>query len=388
MRQYYPIYMFILILTVVEGGVNAILSPFLQSLSFSLMAIGYLSSMMSFSRLLSRLPAGVLYGLTERRAFFFIFLLLFGLSTLALGFSSSKLVLGIVIIIHGFSFGLVTTVLLALSLELKAQRHGETVGWYMAFNSAGYALGNFFSGLLADYLGFKQSFLIMGMITGLTLLLQNKLSWPAAGEEQDCKPEEIKKGGFGRIKPPGLSELAQLPKSVALAALLGFFINALNDIMNTFFPLLALQKGISLSHIGFLKGIKSTSATLIRISLGLLLKWVNFRLLNNMAFFILCIGVVLLPASASILILSVIFTVTGLGRGIIRTTSAIFMAEPDFKDIRFKGMASAVYNSGLDLGSVMGPVLGGLVGHVSGVKSIFQIFPVLFLMLYFLLTKK
>ncbi len=387
MKQEYLIYIFVFALTIAEGGVNAILSPFLQSLHFSLMFIGYFMSMMSFSRLLSRLPAGMLYGFSQKQLFFFIFTLLFGLSTIVLGLSTNTIVLGLAIFAHGFSFGLLTTILLALCLEIKVEKRriGEIMGWYMAFNSAGHAVGNFLGGVLADYLGFKQCFLIMGLVTGMTILLQTKLSWPELEAEQARQPGKNNKGDFFKGKIPSFSEMTKLPKGVILAALLGFIINALNNMMNTFFPLLALQKGISLSLIGFLKGIMGTAATLIRMSLGLLVKWVNYRTLNNTALIILSVGVFLLPVSTSVLILTILFIATGMGRGIVRTTSAIFMADHSFKDLRSKGIASAVYNVGLDLGSVIGPVLGGLMSHVLGLATIFQIFPIAFLLFYFII---
>lgn len=387
MRQEYLIYIIIFFQTITEGGVNAILSPFLQSLMFSLVVIGYLSSTMSFSRLLSRLPAGVLYGFAQRRLVLFTFVLLFGASTTIMGTVSSTPALALAIITHGFSFGLITTILLALCMEIQVEKRrvGEIMGWYMAFNSAGHAVGNFLGGVVADHLGYQQCFLIMSLFTGATLLLQTKLSWPVMEAEREPQLKGKNNNGFMNGKLPGFSELKQLPKSVVLAALLCFFINALNDMMNTFFPLLALKKGISLSVIGFLKGIKSTSATLIRMSLGLLVRWVNYRTLNNTALLVLCAGVFLLPFSASVFILMILFMATGLGRGIVRTTSAIFMAEHDFKDLRAKGIASAVYNAGLDLGSVTGPVLGGLISHIWGLASIFYIFPVIFLTLYVIL---
>ena len=387
MRQEYLIYTFVLALTIAEGGVNAILSPFLQSLHFSLMVIGYFMSMMSLSRLLSRLPGGMLYGFSQKQLFFFIFMLLFGLSILVLGLTTNTIVLGLAIFAHGFSFGLITTILLALCLEIQVEKRriGEIMGWFMAFNSAGHAVGNSLGGVLADYLGFKQCFLIIGLFAGVTILLQAKLSWPELEAEQAPQPEDDNKGGFLKDKLPKFSELTRLPKGVVLATLLGFMINVLNDMMNTFFPLLALQRGISLSFIGFLKGIKATSTTLIRMSLGLLVKWVNYRALNNIAFLILSVGIFLLPVSTSFFILTILFITTGLGRGIVRTTSAIFMAENNFKDLRSKGIASAVYNAGLDLGSVLGPVLGGLMSQVLGLATIFLIFPVIFLTLYVIL---
>jgi predicted MFS family arabinose efflux permease len=44
------------------------------------------------------------------------------------------------------------------------------------------------------------------------------------------------------------------------------------------------------------------------------------------------------------------------------------------------GLASGVYNSGLDLGTIIGPALGGLIASAVGIGPMFQIVAVLSLL--------
>jgi predicted MFS family arabinose efflux permease len=67
-----------------------------------------------------------------------------------------------------------------------------------------------------------------------------------------------------------------------------------------------------------------------------------------------------------------IFVVLGLTRGVLRATSAANIAElrAEGRDV---GLASGVYNAGLDIGGIIGPALGGAVATVFGIGHMFQI---------------
>jgi predicted MFS family arabinose efflux permease len=44
------------------------------------------------------------------------------------------------------------------------------------------------------------------------------------------------------------------------------------------------------------------------------------------------------------------------------------------------GLASGIYNSGLDIGTIVGPALGGLIASAFGIAAMFQIIAVLSLL--------
>ena len=66
------------------------------------------------------------------------------------------------------------------------------------------------------------------------------------------------------------------------------------------------------------------------------------------------------------------FIVLGLTRGILRATSAANIAELR-REGRDVGLASGVYNAGLDIGGIIGPALGGAVATVVGIPQMFQV---------------
>jgi predicted MFS family arabinose efflux permease len=78
----------------------------------------------------------------------------------------------------------------------------------------------------------------------------------------------------------------------------------------------------------------------------------------------------------------VLFVLLGFCRGILRVTSAATVAElrSEGKDV---GIASGVYNAGLDIGAIIGPAIGGVLGNAFGLPAMFQIVAVASLALYF-----
>lgn len=86
------------------------------------------------------------------------------------------------------------------------------------------------------------------------------------------------------------------------------------------------------------------------------------------------------PLAGSILL--VVFLGAGLCRGILRVTSAATVAElrAEGRDI---GLSSGVYNSGLDLGAIIGPAAGGVLSAAFGIPAMFQLLAAGSLVLYF-----
>jgi predicted MFS family arabinose efflux permease len=90
----------------------------------------------------------------------------------------------------------------------------------------------------------------------------------------------------------------------------------------------------------------------------------------------------LIPVLPAFGALVVLFLVSGICRGLLRVTSAATVAEvrAEGHDV---GVASGVYNAGLDIGAILGPFLGGLVANTMGIGPMFQVVAVGSAALYF-----
>src|SRR5947208_1643940 len=69
-------------------------------------------------------------------------------------------------------------------------------------------------------------------------------------------------------------------------------------------------------------------------------------------------------------------------RGVLGAARAAIVAglRAEGRDV---GLSSAVYNSGLDLGAIVGPAAGGVVSAAFGIPAMFQLLAIGSLVLYF-----
>jgi MFS family permease len=81
-------------------------------------------------------------------------------------------------------------------------------------------------------------------------------------------------------------------------------------------------------------------------------------------------------------VLVILFAIAGVARGLLRVTSAAMIAElrNEGRDV---GVASGVYNAGLDIGAIIGPIAGGTLATAFGIGAMFQIIAVGSLAAYF-----
>lgn len=370
----------VFMLSVTQGGVNLILPPFLKAEGISVSGVGYLISLVAVGRLFSRGPGAFLYGVGFRGPALALSVLLIPATVTVLALSPPEGLIGAAIFVHGISYGLATTMLLALFMDsVKGSRKlAGLMGWYTAYSSAGNSLGSLLAGWTSDNLGMSASFTGMAVFAGIAFLLATAVSWPALADPK--KPAGDSGPGKAGQKAGSLVRLLMsMPLQVYLSVGLAFYINFLNQLINTFYPLWAMQRGLALTMLGLLKSLNSIAGTGVRLFLGVILQKVGYRLLNNVCLVVLALAVSLLSTVTFIPALIGIFITLGSTRGVIRATSATYAAESAPASPGLKGMASGIYSAGLDLGNILGPTVGGITVGFVGLGPVFWIFPILLL---------
>ncbi len=387
MKNLIRVYLVIFLITCAEGTIHVVFPPFLESLAYAVSQIGVLSSLFAVLQLAARLPAGAFYAPQRAR-----FVLVGGLALLgltALGFPAVQGIAPLVALIglHGFAFGAITTVALALCIDTRPKDYpnGAMMGWYTAAIAAGYAVGQPIGGYLADEFGFPMGF---GAMAGFSLLaISIILSLPGLGQSAHAAnaghtrhnwqaPRTPLCGACGELR----FNLRQLPSEVLLATLIVFFVNMMFRSLHTFFPLYALAAGISLTQIGFLRSLLSLAAAVVRPFSGKLFQVIPYRRVNHIAMTAAAASVFFSPLMVSSLaLLAALHTLMGLSRGLTRVTSATMLAESNATEAQNGGghaprnarigIWSGVYNAGLDLGSITGPAVGGILAGWIGIPN-------------------
>jgi len=177
-------------------------------------------------------------------------------------------------------------------------------------------------------------------------------------------------------RAPGLRGLllahARVDSRVWVAFVIVLYINVISDAIDSFFALYALAIGLPLAASGFLKGLKSAAASFIRFISGGVFRYADHRTVNVWGVVLMALSTFLIPVLPTFAILVVLFTINGVCRGLLRVTSAATVAEvrAEGQDV---GVASGVYNAGLDVGAILGPALGGVVAASVGLGTMFQI---------------
>ena len=351
-------------ITTTKGTVEIVFPPYLVGYGYTLTLIGVITSLVAVVQLASRVPIGVAYRADRAARQFAVALVAFGLSGSGFAFADGHPVAVVALtLVHGFAFGSAGTLGLALVIDItEGKRAGASMAWYTAAISAGYALGSIVGGTLADVIGIPATMGLIGLLPIVAALVV--LALPAI----EGAPLPSDRGpGLGGLLRAG----AKLDGRVWLAFVTVLYINLLWDSLDTFFVIFAPSVGISLAVVGFLRALKSGAAVFIRVTGAVLLEHIDHRRVTLVGVLAAGVTMVMLPTSSSMAVLVPAFVVLGLARGVLRATSAATIAElrSEGRDV---GLASGVYNAGLDIGSIAGPVLGGAVASVIGIPQMFQ----------------
>jgi predicted MFS family arabinose efflux permease len=183
--------------------------------------------------------------------------------------------------------------------------------------------------------------------------------------------------------------LGQMPLAVWIGFLVMVYINFINAIQTTFHPLLALGAGLTLTQIGILASCRSWSSSIVRLGSGALFARIGTPNITMPLMIVGAATLVLLPTvRASFLLQVPLFVAAGLARGLLRVTGSTDAFEAVGRDEERQGLTAALVQSGLDLGRLLGPLIGGVVAQLWGLATMFQVLPVALLLPYLVLLAR
>src|SRR5438094_500861 len=153
-------------ITTTKGTMEIAFPPYLAGYGYALSLIGFLTSLIAVLQLVSRLPVGVAYRADRVKRQFALALVAFAISTSGFAFAGGQpLAVAALSVLHGFAFGSLGTLGLALAIDVSGgRRAGVSMAWYTAANSTGYALGALIGGSLADTIGIPPTLGLIGLL--------------------------------------------------------------------------------------------------------------------------------------------------------------------------------------------------------------------------------
>ncbi|MBA3737654.1 MAG: MFS transporter, partial [Actinobacteria bacterium] len=126
------------------------------------------------------------------------------------------------------------------------------------------------------------------------------------------------------------------------------------------------------SQIGVLSGIHASLASTVRFGAGPLLSRASYRGVTVAMVALTGLGVTAVAVPRGFIPLVPLVATVGLARGVLRVVSGAIVMEAAGSS-RLGGRASGIYLAGLDLGNAVGPLIGGVVSEVAGLRGSFVV---------------
>jgi predicted MFS family arabinose efflux permease len=279
--------------------------------------------------------------------------------------------------IDGFGWGLATTCLLAMVMLCTPSSIPPAVamGWFIGFQGIAFAIATTVGGVLGQVVGIQLAMLALATLPVLAAsLLAFRLPPVVRDVEQPAGPP-----AGSRLRAMA-GRVGLLPFAVWLAALVAVYLNVMNGLLQSFFPLLGLGLGLSVAQIGTLSSVRSGVSSVARFGAGWLFARVAATRLHLPLLALSAGTLALLPSVTGYIANLPLFALNGVARGLLRvTTSASAMEDTPGHQA---GLAAAVMTSGLDIGKMVGPLVGGFVAAAVGLDTMFRVLPLAFLVVF------
>jgi MFS family permease len=369
-------YLAMFFVAVAASMTGATFPPYVRASGYDVATVGFLVSVYSVMSLASRLPAGALAAGRRSHLVAVGATALFALSTAAYALAGDLASFTVIRVLNGFAYGVITTVNMALLMEAIDQpgRRASATGWYLGWIAAGHAAGGFLSGLMVDHLGYHTAYLLIAVVivVGLPFSLARGAPPPTAR-------------GLAPPARPGsrVPWRAALSLTLLIPAFQGFTLNALSQVMWTFYPLYGLSVGLTLTVLGVHAGAFSTTSMIARTLVGQIGDRVSYRLIGTLSLFATAALTALVPLFSTFLPLLLLNVLLGALRAGALVGSMVAAFEYAGGDARKRGMAAGVYTFASDVAMVGAPLIGGLMAEQIGLDGTFWALPTALMALYF-----
>lgn len=217
------------------GLLMALLPHIRAGLRLNYFQSGLLLSAYTITTGLSQFPGGWIADRVRRQIVIATGLGGVGIFSMMVGFSPSYYIMLVVLIIMGvFAGGYHPSAVSVLSGHFNMERRGKVIAMHMVGGSVGYALGPVLGGVIAEFMGWRAAFIIMGIpaVVAVPLILRKfrqsirdgygkAYGTLAEGEPGGYRPEPRRAGIWNALAPvaivAGLSILTQFIGGTALA---------------------------------------------------------------------------------------------------------------------------------------------------------------------------
>jgi predicted MFS family arabinose efflux permease len=360
------LYASVFLFTCGESALHLLVPPYLSvERSLGPGAIGALVGAFGLASLAVRIPSGALYPVLGGGTLLATGGLVSALAMAAVPTVDGVAPIAALLAVNGVGFALATTAQLAVLVASTHSRRdlAATMGWYAGCVGLGHMVAGASAGLVADRVSFDAGFAAFAALPAVAACLALLARRPPDAARPPHPPAAAR------------SALRSLPAAAWGGVAVMFTINALNGAVTTFYPVLALAAGLSLTQIGILASCRSWASATVRFASGGLFRKLRPDGLTGPLLLVGAGAVVLVPSTASSFLLTLpLFLAAGVSRGLLRVTGSTDAFGAGL-DPRRVAMTAAVLLGGLDLGRVAGPVVAGGIAEATSIATMFRVLP-------------
>ncbi len=358
-RVYIALFTAVFAATMGVGFIGPLLPLYARDLGAAGLSLGLIFSGFSVARFIFMPVIGRLSDRFGRKPFIVVGLALFAGFSLAYLRVDSIWSLIVVRTLHGAASGMVVPVAQAYVGDIAPKgREGRMMGTFMVSLFTAFGIGPLLGGPLADRFGLGAPFYAMGALTGVALILA-LLFLPELGLHKERWHKRAR-----------LSAVLRDPLVLA-AVLFRTAISFGRGLVIPFLPFVAEERGASLSVIGVLLATNILLAGFMQIPFGRLADRVSKPLLMGLGIFASAAVIFSIPYCTTVPSLFVLQTATGISLALgLPAALAVTARCGD----RFNGMGTvmSVFNSGMSIGLIVAPLIGGLVAERLGLDFVFK----------------
>jgi MFS family permease len=167
-----------------------------------------------------------------------------------------------------------------------------------------------------------------------------------------------------------------------VSGLQAFSVNALSQLIWTFYALYGLQVGLTLGMLGLHRGAYSTTSMVARPLVGQLARWISYGSMATWGLVLTAGLTLLVPLLTTFLPLLLLNVVLGGLRAGALVGSMVAAVDYAGSDPRKRGMAAGLYSFATDAANVLAPLIGGVVAERIGLAATFWAMPLGLIAIY------
>lgn len=341
------------------GIIVPLLPVYADSLGASGLWMGMIFSGFALTRSIFMPFLGRMSDTRGRKVFIVLGLILYTIFSILYIRISTVYGLAILRLFHGFAAAMVIPITVAYIGDISAEHgEGKAMGTFNVALFAGFGVGPLIGGILSDSIGFSASFYTMGLMSFIALVLVTILL-PELGLSKR------------RIKGRTFTIREVWGERVIKGLLVFRFVNAVGrGALACFLPIYAVKDlGLSGTSIGILISSNILLTSILQVPAGALADKLDRKKLIITGSIIASISLWLMPHSRGFIELLLKTTLMGIG-GALAIPAAMAIAVDRGREY---GMGSVMgsFSMAMDLGLVIGTVIGGMLFDKLGLNPIF-----------------